>query len=145
MKRQAGFSLIELMMVVGIIGVLSSIVLPQFISSRQAAREAAAIGTMRTLVSAEGAYFAGPGGYSSYGLSSDLVARNLIDASFAAPRQGYLFQITQPGGVTGYVITATPQGPEALQMRFFLADESGVIRQNLGAPADANSSPIPSR
>jgi len=146
MDRQTGFSLIELLIVVAIIGAISTIALPNFINSRQVAREATAIGTIRTLTSAEGTYFSGAGGYSNYGALTDLITRQLIDASFdGGNKNGYVYQITQPSGLTGYVITATPQGSEAAQMRYFYADESGVIRQNLGAPATASSPPIPSR
>jgi prepilin-type N-terminal cleavage/methylation domain-containing protein len=149
MHWQKGFSLIELLIVVAVIGVISSIAVPSYISSRRAAKEAAAISTMRTLISAEGAYFSSNGSYSRYCLMSELDSLNLIEKDFyqssidGGSKNGYLFQITQPDP-TRYVITATPQ-MEASLMRHFYADESGLIRENLGAPATASSTPVSSR
>src|SRR3981189_2963629 len=55
-KRQAGFSLIELLIVVAIILVIAAIAIPSFLSSRMSANEASAVAAVRTISTAETAY-----------------------------------------------------------------------------------------
>jgi type IV pilus assembly protein PilE len=144
MHWQKGFSLIELLIVVAVIGVVSSIAIPSYVQSRRAAKESAAISNVRTLISAEGAFISSVGGYTRYASLSELSAQNLIESTFvtnSGVKEQYLFQITQPDA-TSYSITATPQTPDASVMRYFYADESGVIRYNKGAAATASSPPV---
>jgi type IV pilus assembly protein PilA len=98
MHWQKGFSLIELLIVVAIIGVVSSIAVPNFISSRRLAKEKAAIGNVRTLISAEGTFLASSaGGYSRYGTMADLIAQSLVSSSMSGGVvNGYQFDVTSP-------------------------------------------------
>ena len=143
MKRQtAGFSLIELIIVVAIIGIIAGIAIPNLLTARRTAQEASGIAIVKSLVKAEGMYFSSYGNQANYGTLSELVARNCIDGSLLTEaRNYYTFQVNLLTPIT-YNITATPDAGYASQMRHFYGDESGVIRQAMGAAATAASPPV---
>jgi prepilin-type N-terminal cleavage/methylation domain-containing protein len=135
MSRQKGFSLIELLIVVGIIGVIATIAIPNLLTSQRNAREASAVGTLRTITTAEANYMTSN---QQYATLAELVSGKLVDAELVSSnRNGYTYELTLPSTVS-YNVTATPV-VNATQMRYFYADDSGVIREQFGAAATAAS------
>jgi type IV pilus assembly protein PilA len=58
MRKQKGFTLIELMIVVAIIGILAAIAIPQFASYRKRAHDSAAKSALKNLATTQEAYYA---------------------------------------------------------------------------------------
>jgi len=153
MKKQKGFSLIELLIVVAIILIIAAISIPNLLKSKMAANESSAVGSVRTINTGEVMYAAGCPGI---GFSSSLVELNagancasgtgIIDAVLAGgTKSGYTFAYTPTKDATGlystYTITAIPGAVGTTGQRAFYSDQTGVIRYTLAgtAPTAASS------
>ncbi len=139
-KREGGFSLIELLVVMAILGIIAAIATPGLKRARQHAHSGSATQSMRTLTTAEYSYEIRA---KKYATLATLQAEGLIFSDLATgDKSGYIFALTLGPDARTFVLTATPKDePEVLD--HFYVNESGVIRFNTGAPADVNSSPIP--
>jgi len=143
-RRQHGFSLVELLIVVAVIGVVSAIAVPNLIASRRVANESAAVANLRLITGAEHTFYL-TAGNGRYGSAAELRDAKLIDASLSGAganatggqKNGFLYTIT-PGAASTYTATAAAQSGRA--DRSFFVDETGVIRYLAGGvPPDATT------
>lgn len=138
-RRQRGFSLIELLIVVAVIGIVAAIAVPHFLNSRQAAHNASAFSSLRLIHTAQIAYrMRNP----QYGDLAALRAANLLDDPTLASgaRSHYTFVVNAATlSPSFYEVSASPS---IAPWQYYYIDVSGVIRSRNGSPADATSAPI---
>jgi prepilin-type N-terminal cleavage/methylation domain-containing protein len=153
-RKQQGFSLIELLIVVAIILIIAAIAIPNLLHSKMSANEASAVGSLSTLNTTCITYSTIYGGYPHTlanlgpGTPATSVAADLIDSVLATgTKSGYVFAYSPGatdanGNVLTYGITAEPVSVGATGTRFFFTDQSGVIRANTTGIANVSSTPI---
>ncbi len=145
-NKSAGFSLIEIMIVISVLGLIAAITIPNLRDARKNANETAAIAALKAIF--EGQTMLRDrdldgDGVQNYTDLPTLVARLQLDPQFLSTRSGYIFEVTRYDAFSFYCY-CRPAQPGLTADRFFGIDESGQIYQYPSlADAQSETNPLP--
>jgi type II secretory pathway pseudopilin PulG len=154
-RAMVGAGTASVLMMVAIIGIVAAIAIPSLLRARVSANEAATIGNLRTMVSAQAAYASAAGSYGlpeclalptrtgcieGYPASEPVFLEQGLGS--ASTRSGYQLSFvggppqptpSNPNGIAGYCYGATPITAGQTGVRSFAADQTGRICFDTGA------------
>src|SRR5947207_15447117 len=157
-RRQNGFSLIDLLIVVAIILMIAAIAITNLLRARMQANEASAVASLHSVTTSEVTYSTA---YPTVGFSADLptlgdggatpcpgtsVAACLIDANLAGgTKSGYIFTYVVDSSTTpsvAYTVNADPVTRGTSGQRSFYASAANLIRWNPSVAATSADAPL---
>ncbi len=134
MKRNKGFTIVEIMIVLAIVMLLATLVISSVLRARHNANEIAAIASCKTIVTACQNFYANTLPHAYPGSLSDLIAPQsdppYIDSVLAGgTKQGYRFTYALINGES-FTLNADPSVSGKTGTRHFFVDETGIVKAN---------------
>ncbi|MFP4499977.1 MAG: prepilin-type N-terminal cleavage/methylation domain-containing protein [Candidatus Hydrogenedentota bacterium] len=139
-QHNAGFTLIEIMIVVEIIGIIVAIGLPQMLRARVQSNEMGAVTSLRAILDAQISYHTANNEYASEISELTSATPPFLNGDWDGPRAGYNFEMQ--GTPNNFTALANPESPGVSGFRGYYVDPSGIIRYALSAKAGPDSTAL---